>query len=808
MRFLLCFVLLLGLAAYLVAFYAAPMPIIPVRNEAGLPIDRLTVIVLVLREPVQWLFSNWFGDPPHFSLADRWPVALTAGLVMAWAAVLGWLLVVLLRWLGGEAVSPAPVKADRRLAPWSAGETASPPLGRLETGIFSLAVGLSAVSTWTLALGLAGLMDRRWMFVVPAIITLLAAAGVLFRRRQVAANDRRLAAAGLASNSRSAGGAAVQLPHQHQHREALPPGYSADALGAGWLWLALPFVLAIVLAAMLPPVDFDVCEYHLQAPKEFFQQGRITFVPHNVYANMPLGAEMLSLLSMVIAGDWWWGGLAGKTLIALFTPLCALAIFTAGRRFYSTGAGVVGALLYISIPWIVGVSSAGLIEGVSACYLFLAVYALLLCRWQPNGIPPRSASEGRQPISSPPPRVSLTSTGSTAYLILAGYLAGAAVATKYPAVLFVLLPLAAWTFFGRLWARSSVRHVPPTLHNVGSRKDDWKYAPISPANHEPRVHSRFAAAIVAVTIFLLAAAASSGLWFGKNWVQTGNPTYPLLYDVFDGKTRTADKDRQFNLAHRPREFSFELLGADLDRVLLGGELLSPLVVPLVVFSLVGGPVAAGRRWLAWGLLAYAIFVIAAWWLLTHRLDRFWIPILPVLALMAGAGACWTSARWWRIAIAMLLFVALSGNFLLSTMGYNNAWFVPLAQLRDDPHWISRWHSFFNATADQGAVLAVGDAAVFDLAPRVYYNTCFDDCLLEQWVKSREKKPDEIRAELTSRRIVYVFVNWSEIRRYRDTYGFTDFVQPEVFERLVEQGVLKRLSPQSNTAPEAYRVVPR
>ena len=58
---------------------------------------------------------------------------------------------------------------------------------------------------------------------------------------------------------------------------------------------------------MLPPADFDVREYHLQAPKEFYQQGRIAFVPHNVYANMPLGMEMASLLGMVVTGDWWLG---------------------------------------------------------------------------------------------------------------------------------------------------------------------------------------------------------------------------------------------------------------------------------------------------------------------------------------------------------------------------------------------------------------------------------------------------------------------------------------------------------------------
>ena len=70
---------------------------------------------------------------------------------------------------------------------------------------------------------------------------------------------------------------------------------------------------------MVPPMDFNVCEYHLQAPKEFLQQGRIASLPHNVYANMPLGAEMLSLLGMVLAGDWWAGGLVAEGITAAFT---------------------------------------------------------------------------------------------------------------------------------------------------------------------------------------------------------------------------------------------------------------------------------------------------------------------------------------------------------------------------------------------------------------------------------------------------------------------------------------------------------
>ena len=61
-------------------------------------------------------------------------------------------------------------------------------------------------------------------------------------------------------------------------------------------------------------------EYHLQVPKEFYQQGQVGFLPHNAYGNMALGTEMLSLLAMVVAGDWWVGALAGKTVIAMFAP--------------------------------------------------------------------------------------------------------------------------------------------------------------------------------------------------------------------------------------------------------------------------------------------------------------------------------------------------------------------------------------------------------------------------------------------------------------------------------------------------------
>ncbi len=247
------------------------------------------------------------------------------------------------------------------------------------------------------------------------------------------------------------------------------------------------------------------------------------------------------------------------------------------------------------------------------------------------------------------------------------------------------------------------------------------------------------------------------------------------------------------------------------------EWISPLVVPLALLAFLGWadkPVVIWRR-LRWELLVYVAFVIAVWWLFTHRIDRFWIPVLPVMALLAGAGACWSFEAWWRRVLKGVLLAALGVNFLISSAGPGNAWFVPLAQLRNDPTWLTPCHYYLNNDADRGAVLAVGDAAVFDLKPTVFYNTCFDDCVFEQLVRDKSSKEDrpekqlrpakEIRAEFKSLRIAYVFVNWKEIGRYRDTYGFTDFVQPEVFDRLVKEGILELVPQSVEPLKQIYRV---
>ncbi len=119
---------------------------------------------------------------------------------------------------------------------------------------------------------------------------------------------------------------------------------------------------------MLPSIDFDVLEYHLQGPKEYFHSGRISYLPHNVYTNMPFNVEMLHLLAMEVMGDWWWGGLSGQLLVALFGPAAAVLIAGAAGKLASPRAAWLAALIYLSTPWVYRMAAIAYVEGPLCFY--------------------------------------------------------------------------------------------------------------------------------------------------------------------------------------------------------------------------------------------------------------------------------------------------------------------------------------------------------------------------------------------------------------------------------------------------------
>lgn len=697
-------VALLAIAVYLALFAWAALPSLSGDGEV---IRRYHVLQLVLLPEV--LFDAWFGNPPRLALLDRLPIFATAGLMLGTAWALGRVLLSLLR-LGQQT-------------------------NRWEHAALATALGAAVLSQVVFYLGWAGWLDRQSVFILMPAVVWLALLAMEHRRFARIFTLRKRQPASLATPP----------------AEPSPEGVFS---GPAWLVWLLAFSFPVLLGGMLPPIEFDVLEYHLQAPKEFYQSGRIEFLPHNVYGNMPLGAEMFALWGMALSGDWWHGGLAGKTVTAVFALLTALGLYGAGRRTGGPCRAWAAAVLFLSVPWVVQVSTLGLVDVVLGAYLFFAVWLLL---------EPSVTNAGSQTASQP--------LGWRRALAV-GLLAGGAAACKYTGLIFAVLPLAAWIA--------------------------WRH------RRRPTTAARSLAAFAGGVLL-----AGAG-WYLKNAVTAGNPLYPLLYDLLGGAAWSAEQNARWVRVHRPHDFSLPTLAADVWGVLLGSEWLSPLLIPA---ALLGG-IAAYRNRRLRPLVWMIIYLLAVWWLFTHRIDRFWLPCVPLAALLGAFGVCRLADHHPRVVPWGTAFL-LAATWIVATSsgGGDNRYFVPLDELRTAR--MAPGVRAINRLADdlapsQAAVLSVGDAAVFDVEIPVVYATCFNR---QPWEAiARQRTPQEIAEELARRRIRLVYVNWAEIARYRSpgNYGFSDFVQPEQFDRLEQAGVLRRIplpEEQAGGPIALYRVVP-
>ncbi len=530
-------------------------------------------------------------------------------------------------------------------------------------------------------------------------------------------------------------------------RGGAPSTVDRERTRVGWGWIGFglvvaPFLLLMALASMLPTIDFDSLEYHLQGPKESFQAGRVSFLPHNVYTSMPFGVEMLHLLAMVVAGDWWRGALSGQFLVMLHAPVGAAFVAMAATRLGSPRAGWVGGIVYLSTPWIYRLAAIPYVEGPLIAYhaglIWLAARAWgepsLAVAWRLWGV--------------------------------AGALAGGALACKYPGLVSAVVP------FGGL------------ALGAGVRRRSW------------RVPLAFVAGLALV----------AGPWLAKNVVDTGNPVYPLGWRVFGGRGWDAAREAKWVNVHGPRGVSLEALGGGLVDVAGRSDWQSPLFVALAPLAWL----RAGSRRPVGALWGYAAYLFATWWLLTHRLDRFWLPMLAPLAVLAGLGADWTRRRGWTWLLAGVLAAGVLVGFTYDTTALAglNDWTEDLVTLRKSvPELLSPPLARLDAELPPGArILLVGQAAVFHLNHPIVYNTVFDDEILEGMAKGRASA--EVREALARRGVTFVYVDWAEIARYRSpgNYGYTPFVTPELFAGLVRDKVL---GPARHWGPrqDLYRVLP-
>jgi hypothetical protein len=632
---------------------------------------------------------------------------------------------------------------------WGFGELAlriiRPSLERYsaENTFFTMALGMSMVGLLTLFCGLVGLLNR-WIFIGLFAAAIAAECLLRIRERQRSEDARA---------SRSS-------------RGGKPPEARWHAAHPHLFWLALavivPFLFVMWCGSMTPDPDFDVRSYHFEGPKEYYQNGRITFLSHNVYTNFPFLTEMFALLGMVLHGDWYWGAVAGKSAIFAFVPLTALGLYAAGRRWFSPAAGLLAAVVYVTTPWIDRVTIYALAEGGLTFFLFATLFAAMM-----------SVERLRAGLSAQP------------WIFITGLLAGSGMGCKYTGLMQVVIPaavglaVAAW-FWGERHSRAE-----PVANGVRF----WT--------------GNLRSLVVALAVFALGVAVTTGPWLLKNLYLTGNPVYPLAYTIFGGRDWSPALNAKFVPAHSPKDHRLSDLGTKVIDVMANNDWSSSLLFGLAPLALLA---PRGRR-ISLAVWVLAAYLIVTYWAFTHRIDRFWMPLIPVVALLAGVGATWSSLRSWVLAGGSFIALAVWFNLGIvagtSYCGYN-ALLSDRQAARRTAEGVHPFMAYLNSALPKGSkVLCVGDQEVFDARFPVIYNTVFNPSFFREWCAAPTAPPGtserdwplrpagEILAKLHAEGITHVYVDWEWIRRYREpgNYGFTDFVRPSQFDRLQKDGVL-------------------
>ena len=666
------------------------------------------------------------------------PVIMTEGLARVHIALLS---------LGLWAVA---VGAGMAILRWSGYRELTPG----ERAVFGGGLGMGILSLGTFLLGSASGRPA-WLLSVllPALVLALAAIGL-----------RDLCGA-IAGGARS-----VRAWSQGATRASL----LVILLGAAVVLLALTWVNIPVLA------DYDSLEYHLAAPARWQREGRISFIPEVVYTNFPLNAEMLCLLAMTCCRGAMLGTVVGLQVGIGFAVLTAGAIAVCGRRLGNAAAGRAGAALFLATPMLPELVTLNsyVVELPLTAYSFLALFAFL----------------GLRRCEAPRARWRRA--------VLCGVMAGLAVGCKYPAVLFVLVPLAGFIVGCGLVRRTTLGR------SLGE------------------------AAVVSVVALLVVSP-----WLVRNAVNTGNPTYPLLYRVFGSRDWTPQQDAKFAKAHRPHSWSPWDLGRrfwvfatwrDQPDEEWGGKWRPPAAPLIFLFALiplavgagrgaravlyatlvflaaaavlrfrppvsgvalhaVHGVVAAGvvallvspvllaRRGEALFLHLYFVSCLVAWYLFTHRVDRFLEPATPALALLGGIGLTSLSGPRLRRAAGCLVGAGLAYAFatkcLVHSLLFAPGLTLPAETILAHVPPFAPMHTV-NQLDEDSLVLFVGEAKTFYCRRRVIAPTVFDRQPIDQ-ILDESSSPDRARAVREGLRrlgVTHVYVDWWEIRRLGASYG--------------------------------------
>jgi len=496
------------------------------------------------------------------------------------------------------------------------------------------------------------------------------------------------------------------------------------------LWCVLGFFLLLNLTrAFEPPWQYDVLEYHLAAPKAYHEAGRVFFLRDNVYANFPENAEMLYLLSMGLTESPDRGALVGQLLGAAMGFLAALALraMIAGVARKET-ADIAAAIFYVW-PGVTLYSGMAYVELPLLFYGTLAIWGLVWS-W----------------------RRKLTRPHARGWVALSAIAAGAALGVKYTAALMLLAPILIWL---------------PVLGRMA--RVAWGEI------------LRRMACFTAVAVLCFSP------WLIRNFVNTRNPVYPLLYNVFGGTNWDAQKDARWTQAHSAKDrglknfcdLAREALFVDSDEGLPKASLVLFLFVPFAAL--------AGRRirWVVVLFAAHVALLYLLWFMFTQQNVRFLEAGVPVMAGLSALGLDAILAGRFMSGLRPLVILLLLFEPARWVNYLNVERSLPLALGAETEDQYFRGPMQVDFKIGYGAmqfivdpekvppdakILFLGEARTFYCRRPCVAGTVFDTNRLEEIVRAAGT-PEDIRDALKAEGITHIYVDTGELFRLQESYRY-------------------------------------
>lgn len=333
------------------------------------------------------------------------------------------------------------------------------------------------------------------------------------------------------------------------------------------------FVLLLSLSwAVAPEIQYDAANVYLAVPKLYLQNGGFLDLPYFWNSYM---AHLLSLIYGLCLSI---GGMSAPKLFIFGTGvLAACSVYVIGRRLFSDEVGVWASMLFYSTPLVIALSGTASLDLPQTFFITSSIAAFL--RWH--------------------------ETSRWGWMAVSGWIAGVAAASKVAALstLIVFPVIAAFRALAQLLRRKGPAEV-------------WK----------------------GVTVYVLLLLVVSVPWYWLVYDYTGNPFFPLLNKIFRSPYFPAENTsldwESYGIGTSP----YYLLQLPLFLTMDTSRFAAPRGG--VGFTLlVALPFALAYLWkatLPYRAVVAAIVVHLTVWAFTAQYARYYIAVLPIVAVIACA----------------------------------------------------------------------------------------------------------------------------------------------------------------------------